>query len=88
MPQNAVPYNGRGRAHAELKRYHAAVRDFTRAITLNPKYAAAYHNRADAYLAIGDFKEAADDATQALTLEPDQPHPDLLAAAGPGLFRR
>ena len=38
MPQSAVPFNGRGMAHAELKRYHAAVRDLSRAISLNPKY--------------------------------------------------
>src|SRR6185312_16395276 len=60
-------------------RYHAALRDLTRAITLNPKYAAAYHNRADAYLVIGMYKEAADDATQAINLlPPDTPDPDLL----------
>jgi hypothetical protein len=53
----------------QLKRYHAAVRDFSRAITLNPKYAAAYHNRADAYHH-RRLQGAGDDATQAMTLEP------------------
>ncbi len=63
MPQSAVPFNGRGKAHAELKRYHAAVRDFTRAVGLDPKFMAAYQHRAAAYLAIGIFREATDDAT-------------------------
>ena len=67
-----------GMAHGELKRYHAAVRDLTRAITLNPKYVAAYRHRADAYLALGMYREAVADATQALTLQPDVPNADLL----------
>jgi tetratricopeptide (TPR) repeat protein len=73
-----VPFNGRGAAHAELKRYHAAVRDLSRAISLNSKYTAAYRHRADAYLALGMYRDAVADATQVITLEPDVPHPNML----------
>ena len=61
MPQSAVPFNGRGTAHEQLKRYHAAVRDLSRAVTLNPKYSAAYRHRAEAYLELGveSIREAA-----------------------------
>ena len=63
---------------SELKRYHAAIRDLTRAISLNPKYVAAYQHRANAYLALGMYREAVADATQVLTLQPDVPLPDML----------
>ena len=46
MPTSAVALNGRGKAHASLQRYHAAVRDYSRALALNTKYDAAYENRA------------------------------------------
>jgi len=46
-----------------------AVKDFDRAIELNPKYANAYRNRGSARNAIGDAEGAAADRERAKQLE-------------------
>jgi tetratricopeptide (TPR) repeat protein len=69
-------------AHAALKRYHAAIRDLTRAISINPKYFAAYQHRAEAYLKLDMYKEAIADATQAMTLEAEAQIAELYVLRG------
>jgi tetratricopeptide (TPR) repeat protein len=47
----------------------SAIKDFDRAIELNPKYANAYRNRAAARKAAGDLQGAAADLERAKQLE-------------------
>ena len=53
MPQSAAPLSGRGQVHQALGRPHAAIRDFTRAVNADARFAAAYRNRAEAKLEPG-----------------------------------
>jgi tetratricopeptide (TPR) repeat protein len=66
MPSNAVPFNGRGKAQLALKRPAGAMRDFSRAIVLNPRYGQAFANRAEALVALHRYHEAVGDYTSAL----------------------
>jgi tetratricopeptide (TPR) repeat protein len=64
-----LAWNARGYAFLMLRDYAGAVRNFDRAIELNPKYANAYHNRSAARKAMGDAKGAAADQELAHKLE-------------------
>jgi tetratricopeptide (TPR) repeat protein len=44
-----VAYNNRGLAYADLGQYKQAIKDYDRAIELNPEDAKAYNNRGIAY---------------------------------------
>jgi tetratricopeptide (TPR) repeat protein len=44
-PNNAVAYNNRGVAKANMKRYEEAIADFDKAIELKPDFAVAYTSR-------------------------------------------
>ena len=49
----------------------SAIRDFDRAIQLNPDYALAYCQRGRAHMKMRDYYRAIDDATTAIRLRPD-----------------
>lgn len=51
-------------------RFEAAIRDYTKAIELNPGHCRAYYNRAFSHDRLGQFKEAVDDYSRALQIEP------------------
>lgn len=70
-PEQALPYNNRGVAYFDQKRYELAVKDYNMALNYDPKYASAYNNRGNALAMLGRFKEALPDFTQAVTLKPD-----------------
>ncbi len=64
-PGKARPYNNRGDALVDEKRYEEALLDFDKAIELLPQYAMAYYNRGNLYqkqkkydLALTDFNYA------------------------------
>jgi tetratricopeptide (TPR) repeat protein len=42
-------YNNRGFAFGNMQQYDKALKDFNKAIELNPKYATAYYNKARVY---------------------------------------
>ena len=48
--------------------YEAAVRDFSKAIELNPEYATAYNNRGFAYMKLSKYNEAIIDFDKAIEL--------------------
>ena len=73
-----------GLVRASQVRNADALAAFTKAKSLDPKYAAAYRNRAEANFALGNYGEAAEDATQALDLEPDRPQPKLVLLRAEG----
>lgn len=51
--------------------YSSAIKDYTRAIELNPKFAFAIYNRANAYTKSKQFKKAIADYDWALQVEPN-----------------
>ena len=81
MPDNAVPFNGRGKAQLALKRPAGAIRDFSRAITLSARYGQAYANRAEAMVALRRYPDAVNDYSSAIQFGVDTPQIYLARAA-------
>ena len=66
-----MAYNNRGTAYGELGNYQQAIKDFTKAIELNPQYAMAYYNRGLTYgRNLGNYQQAIKDYTKAIQLNP------------------
>ncbi len=53
-PDLFFAFNNRGNAYASKRDYDRAIRDYTEALRLNPKYAAAFRNRGRALVYKGD----------------------------------
>ena len=78
-PRNARLYSHRGEAYGRKGDAEAAIRDFSRAIKLEPGFAAAYLNRARAHAGRAqvfhhweeDLDKALTDYTTAIRLAPD-----------------
>ena len=64
-------YN-QGLAKAGQGDYQGAIKDFDRALQLNPHLAEAYYQRGLAYFDLGQVYQAVSDYTQALKLNPNQ----------------
>ena len=60
-----------GRAEATIRDWEQQIRDFNKAISLDPKHAKAYEARGKAYLNRQHYREAIDDLTQAIELNPE-----------------
>jgi len=56
--KSAMDFYNRGVARAKDGDYSAAIKNYTKAIALNPGYAQAYHRRAGAYFAKRDYDNA------------------------------
>jgi tetratricopeptide (TPR) repeat protein len=67
----AATYNNRGIAYKNLGRYQDAIRDYTRALSIDPDNASAYINRGFAYDELGRYQDAIRDCTRALSIDPD-----------------
>ncbi|MEQ9575815.1 MAG: tetratricopeptide repeat protein, partial [Rhodospirillales bacterium] len=63
-------HNNRGATYRRLGNIDAAIRDFSRAIRLRPKYFRAHVNRGAAYGDAGKFKDAEEDYAEAVKLRP------------------
>lgn len=64
-PGKARPYNNRGDALVDLKKYEEAYNDFSKAISIDPDFSMSYYNRGNLYkiqkkydLAIADYNAA------------------------------
>ncbi|BAY64393.1 serine/threonine protein kinase containing TPR domain [Calothrix brevissima NIES-22] len=64
----ALAFYERGREKLEKKDKSEAIKEFTQAIKLNPKYAEAYYERANAHFLASNFQRAAEDASKAIEL--------------------
>ncbi len=64
-------YNNRGLTKDSLGSYEEAIRDYDKAIELQPDYAAAYHNRGLAKNSLQRYEEAIKDYDKAIELQPD-----------------
>ena len=67
----AAAYNNLGLVYEQKGNYEEAIKNFDRAIDLNPNDASAYGNRGTAYGQKGDYEEAIADYTQAIGLNPN-----------------
>ena len=67
-PDDALAYNNRGAAYAELGQYQRAIEDYNKAIRLKPEDALAYNNRGLAYLIQGNSKLGCPDEQKACAL--------------------
>jgi tetratricopeptide (TPR) repeat protein len=67
---NPVAYYHRGIAYQTNERYAEAIRDYSKAISINPGYYEAYNNRATVYDALDQPEPAIRDYTQSLALKP------------------
>ena len=61
-------YGNRATAYYSLGRYQEALRDYDRAIALNPNNPNSYNGRALTYRALGNFAAAQEDFTKSCSL--------------------
>jgi lipoprotein NlpI len=62
-----------GATHLQMREYERAIRDFDRALALDPGLVAAWRQRALAYRGKGDYERALADLEQAILLAPSDP---------------
>jgi len=78
-PRNALCYNNRGTYYGnELRDHEAALKDFNKAVELNPKYMVAIANRGVTRGSLGQKEEAIADLQRALAINPNSPNPDFI----------
>ena len=63
-------YNNRAWDYYNMQEYDKAIGDFTKAISLDAKFASAYYGRGQTWYQKGDFERAMFDAKEALRLSP------------------
>ena len=66
----AVGYSNLGNNYYGIGDYQEAIKDFDRAIELDPKLAGAYWGRGKTYHELGDYQEAIKDFDRAIELNP------------------
>ncbi|HNY50361.1 MAG TPA: tetratricopeptide repeat protein [Smithella sp.] len=67
---NYLAHYIRGITYFNLGQYRLAIRDFSKAIELDPAYEVAYLNRGVAYEKTGDFRKAIQDYDESIRLQP------------------
>ena len=63
-------YSNRGVAYRLMERFDRAVKDYTRAIKLAPRYYPAYYNRGIAYHYKNKYTKAVEDYSRAIKVNP------------------
>jgi len=63
-------YNNRGVLHSYLGENEKALSDYTKAISINPKYADSYNGRGNIYLHRGELEKALADYNKSIELNP------------------
>src|SRR5438552_6290110 len=78
-PRNALCYNNRATYYGnELHDHEAALKDFNKAVEINPKYMVAIANRGVTRGSHGQKEEAIADLQRALAINPNSPNPDFI----------
>lgn len=70
LDNNELYYFNRGYCHDLLREYDAAIRDYTKAVQINPNYAEAFNARGFIYDSQGKFEEAIKDFSSAIKADP------------------
>jgi len=70
LENEAEKYFYSGVEKADSGDYQGAIKDFNKAIELNPKDAEAYYNRGVTNVKLGDYREAIEDFNKAIELNP------------------
>jgi tetratricopeptide (TPR) repeat protein len=68
---NAYGYNDLGSRRLRIGDTKGAIKDFTKAIEINPSFAVAYANRGSSWRIEGDCKKAINDFNEALRINPE-----------------
>jgi len=71
LNEYAGAYYNRGVAYAKQQKYNEEIKDYDKAIELNPDLAEAYYNRGLAYVVLGKYNRAIEDFNKAIELNPD-----------------
>lgn len=69
-PQTAQEYYDRGTLHAQNKEYRKAIKDYTQAIGINPKFVDAYLKRCEMRYKMGDHQGVLDDCYEVFNINP------------------
>jgi tetratricopeptide (TPR) repeat protein len=78
-PRNALCYHNRAVYYGnELHDHEAAIKDFDKAIEINPGYMMAIINRGVSYENLGKKEEAIASLQKALDVNPNSPNPDVI----------
>jgi tetratricopeptide (TPR) repeat protein len=65
-----VHYTNRGTTYSKKGNYEEAIREYDKAIEVNPSYTVAYYNRSVAYTKTGQYDRAINDCNKVLQLDP------------------
>jgi tetratricopeptide (TPR) repeat protein len=65
-----LDYTKRGTTYSKKGNYNEAIREYDKAIEVNPSYAIAYYNRSVAYTKTGQYDRAINDCDKVLQLDP------------------
>jgi tetratricopeptide (TPR) repeat protein len=68
-PKPELDYTNRGTTYSKKGNYNEAIREYDKAIELNPSYAIAYYNRSVAYTKTGQYDRAINDCNKVLQLD-------------------
>src|SRR6476661_7001024 len=78
-PVNALCYHNRAVYYGnELHDHETALKDFDKAIEINPTYMMAIVNRGATYESLGSKEEAIASLEKALAVNPDSPNPEVI----------
>ncbi len=70
IAESAEFYNKRGNEKYDAENYKGALKDYTKAIKINPQYGDAYNNRGNVKLDLNIYKGAISDYTKAIKINP------------------
>jgi tetratricopeptide (TPR) repeat protein len=74
-PRDPRPHFKLGFLWAETEDYFHSIREYTKAINLDPTYAVAYNNRGNSEYSVGEAREAMHDFTSAANADTTYPDP-------------
>ncbi len=70
-PKLALAHTSRGTAYLKKGQYNEAIREYNKALEINPNGTVAYYNRSIAYTRTGQYDKAVSDCNKALELDPE-----------------